>query len=60
MFVMDRVRDYRSINVYVLFKGHLSWSFYFLNVLGIVNSHIINYICDMIKGNESLVGNIQF
>ena len=25
-------------------KGHLSWSFYFLYVLGIVNSHIINYI----------------
>ena len=25
-------------------KGHLSWSFYFLCVLGIGNSHIINYI----------------
>ena len=25
-------------------KGHLSWSFYLLYVLGIVNSHIINYI----------------
>ena len=25
-------------------KGHSSWSFYFLYVLRIVNSHIINYI----------------
>ena len=25
-------------------KGHLSWSFYFLYVIGIVTSHIINYI----------------
>ena len=27
-----------------LVKGHLSWSFYFLYVLGIVNLHMINYI----------------
>ena len=28
----------------IVVKGHLSWSFYFLYVLVIVNLHIINYI----------------
>ena len=28
----------------MVIKGHLSWSFYLLYVLGIVDSHIINYI----------------
>ena len=28
----------------VVAKGHLSWSFYFVYVLGIVNSHNINYV----------------
>ena len=35
------------------FKGHLSWSFYFLYVLGIVNSHIINYILVSISSDLS-------
>ena len=38
-------------NLYFLLKGHLSWSFYFLNVLGIVNSHIINYIFVLISSD---------
>ena len=32
------------LKIMTRFKGHLSWSFYFLYVLGIVNSHIISYI----------------
>ena len=39
------------------FKGHLSWSFYFLYVLGIVNSHIINYI---IVSTSSELSNITY
>ena len=31
-------------SIFSLFKTHLSWSFYFLYVLGIVNSRIIKYI----------------
>ena len=54
-------RDLLSIlSLHVVFdaqtniKGHLSWSFYFLyNVLGIVNSHIINYILVSISSDLS-------
>ena len=36
----------RGINLsdYISVKGHFSWSFYFLYVSGIINSHIFNYI----------------
>ena len=45
-------------------KGHLSWAFYFLYMLGIGNSHIINYyisfnIIRVIKSNRYLVAKFK-